>query len=310
MARSVYQLNYTRRCDKAPHNYPQSQSRAAGRALPSAIWRPECAARHTFAAIRGVFLFAAERDYGLGDVVPTDRIRIARLVGPPPLRTHVLTDDELRWFWRGAAHDEVFGPLGQFLLLTGARLNEVAKCRWGEFIDLDGGGPVWHVPAERMKSKVVHVAPLAAPAVSLLRSLPRYGAKDTGNFVFTTTRGLSPVQGFSRALNRLRRLAADEREKDAAELRRAGRPDPPPLARFGFHDLRRTMRSHLSTLPVEEHVRELCIAHQKRGLSRVYDQHRYRDEMRRAMTLWTERLLRIVENMGNSDLTPLHAEVA
>jgi hypothetical protein len=62
-----------------------------------------------------------------------------------------------------------------------------------------------------------------------------------------------------------------------------------------FQDLRRTMRTHLSALPVEDLVRELVIAHTKPALHKVYDLHAYAAEKRRALELWTARLLAIVE---------------
>jgi hypothetical protein len=50
------------------------------------------------------------------------------------------------------------------------------------------------------------------------------------------------------------------------------------------------MRSHLSALPVQDIVRELVIAHQQKGLHKVYDLHRYEDEKRECLTLWEHRL--------------------
>jgi hypothetical protein len=55
------------------------------------------------------------------------------------------------------------------------------------------------------------------------------------------------------------------------------------------------MRTHLSALPVQDIVRELVIAHTKPGLHKVYDQHAYLDEKRRALELWAARLRAIVE---------------
>ena len=62
-----------------------------------------------------------------------------------------------------------------------------------------------------------------------------------------------------------------------------------------IHDLRRTMRTRLSALPVQDLVRELVIAHAKPGLHKVYDQHAYQNEKRQCLELWEARLLSIVE---------------
>jgi hypothetical protein len=62
-----------------------------------------------------------------------------------------------------------------------------------------------------------------------------------------------------------------------------------------IHDLRRSMRTHLSALPVQDVVREAVIAHARPGLHKVYDQHSYEDEKRQCLELWERRLLAIVE---------------
>jgi integrase len=68
-----------------------------------------------------------------------------------------------------------------------------------------------------------------------------------------------------------------------------------------FHDFRRTVRTALSGLPVPDNVAELVIAHAKPGLHKVYDQHAYRDEKRRALDLWASKLLSIVEPKTSGD---------
>ena len=58
-----------------------------------------------------------------------------------------------------------------------------------------------------------------------------------------------------------------------------------------LHDIRRTMRTHLSALPITDRVRELVIAHAQPGLHKVYDQHAYLEpEKRHALELWAARL--------------------
>jgi hypothetical protein len=66
------------------------------------------------------------------------------------------------------------------------------------------------------------------------------------------------------------------------------------LSPFVLHDIRRSMRTGLSALPVPDLVRELVIGHTKPGLHRVYDQYAYVDEKRHALELWAKRLRDIV----------------
>ena len=114
--------------------------------------------------------------------------------------------------------------------------------------------------------------PLAPAAVALLEALPR---RNGGRHIFTTTGGEKPINVFSKAKARIDKLSG--------------------VSGWVIHDLRRSVRTHLSALPVEDLVRELVIAHAKPGLHRIYDRHGYQDEKRRCLELWEARLLPIVE---------------
>jgi hypothetical protein len=73
---------------------------------------------------------------------------------------------------------------------------------------------------------------------------------------------------------------------------------------FVLHDLRRTARTHLSALPVEDIVRELIIAHAQPTLRGTYDLYSYGSAKARALELWGARLLSIVEPVP-ATVTPL-----
>jgi hypothetical protein len=85
-----------------------------------------------------------------------------------------------------------------------------------------------------------------------------------------------------------------------AELGKAVEP-------FVIHDIRRTVRTGLSTLPVPDLVRELVIAHTKPGMHKVYDQHLYLDEKAHALELWADRLAGIVGRKSAAILGVQHA---
>ena len=204
------------------------------------------------------------------------RRRPSKIIGAKEPRTRVLTDDELRALWRATGRlNYPLGPLVRMLILTGQRKSEVAEARWGEF---DLKQKVWNVPVARMKMKAAHTVPLTDDVLALLKGLPRF---DRGDHVFSTTFGLTPVNGFSKA----------KRAIDTAMLEELNKMDPKAkLVPWVLHDIRRSMRTHLSALPVPDLVRELVIGHLKRGLHRIYDQHAYLDEKRHALELWSARL--------------------
>lgn len=259
-------------------------------------------AHHLLAYTRKLFNWAIARDlYGL-QTSPCDRISPRDVIGARPPRQRVLSDPEIRLVWRAAEwatdspYDKFgypFTPLIRLLLLTGQRLREVANAQWNE-IDFDQA--MWTIPHHRMKGDAAHQVPLAPVAAGIFQSLPRF----TGPYVFTTLDGTRPISGFGKVKHRIdatiRKLASETGGID------------PTIEGWRFHDLRRTMRTQLSGLPVPEIVRELVIAHKQPGLHRVYDQHAYRDEKRNALELWEQKLMSIVTPKTSDNVLPLIAK--
>jgi hypothetical protein len=60
----------------------------------------------------------------------------------------------------------------------------------------------------------------------------------------------------------------------------------------------------LSELRVADNVAEMVIGHSKKGLARIYDQRKYREEMRAALEAWALRLRSIVEPPPANVVTP------
>ncbi len=71
----------------------------------------------------------------------------------------------------------------EFLILTAARSGEVRGATWHE---IDLGGAVWTVPAQRMKASKEHRVPLSARAIAVLKALPRMAGT---SLVFPAPRG-------------------------------------------------------------------------------------------------------------------------
>ncbi len=238
-------------------------------------------AHNLFGVIRTLFAWAiACGDYGL-EVSPCDRLKPKALIGAKKPRRRVLTDAELVALWRASEKlGYPYGPLYRLALLTGQRKSEVAEARWREF---DFDKKLWTIPAERMKMNDAHVVPLTDDAIEVLRSLPQFKKPD---YLFSTTFGRTPVNGFSKGKARLDKAML-------AELR-AENPDA-ELPPFVVHDVRRSVRTAMSALPVPPLVAERVIAHAKQGLDRTYNLYEYLPEKRRALELWNARLRDILQ---------------
>lgn len=249
---------------------------------------------HNFALIRRLFNWAiGTDDYGL-QINPCDRLNSADLIGQRAARDRVLTDHELRALWRATERlGYPYGPMYRLLALTGLRLGEVCGAHWSEF---DLANREWTIPAERMKKVKGGAKPFMVPltdaALEVLNALPRF---QSGEFLFSHSHGQRPLRPnlFSDPKERLDALMIEELRKLAIEQRK----DPNRVALPGFvnHDIRRSVRTHLSALRIGEEVREAVLAHVRPGIKGVYDKHQYLDEKREALTLWNARLRSIVE---------------
>jgi integrase len=236
-------------------------------------------------------------------------------LGEKKARDRLLSDDEVRAFWRGAARMSYpAGAAYKMLILTGCRLSEVSDARWSEFhhvvrtaIRQRGDKPVdwsqfnaehlcWVVPASRMKGRPdtakAHTVPLTVDMLRILESLPQFSGNDP--FLFSRNFGRSPAimstelkdDLDARMLRTLRALARQRGEDH---------PDSVKLENWVNHDLRRVVRSGLSRLKVAEEVREAVLAHVKPGIKKHYDVYEYFDEKRDALMQWNARLRSIVE---------------
>jgi integrase len=196
----------------------------------------------------------------------------ARLKPKDLRRDRVLIDDEIRSVWAasGQVTPEAYGRLVRALLLSACRLNEMAGLQG---VEIDGETIV--VPAERVKTKVVHAIPITAALAPLLGSGPEYR--------FATNGGATSFQGFSRAKRQLDVVVAMQRKRDGL----------PAMAPWRLHDLRRTARSLMGRAGVPSDHAERVLGHVLPGVRGVYDHHGYLDEKRDAL----ERLAALVEKI-------------
>jgi integrase len=240
------------------------------------------AARQALAYARVLFGWAMERDIIAASPCPVMSKR-STLLAPKAPRSRVLTDDEIKLIWEATAGDLVdtypAGPLVRLLLILGCRRNELARARWREFDLRKPGAETWRLDSSRTKTGKPRVIPLPAMTVGIIADLPRFAG---GDFVLSALHGRRPFTAFSRMKARL---------DDKIAALNGG----VALEQWGLHDLRRTMRTRLSALPIAALVRELMIGHAQQGVAAIYDLHAYEAEQREGFEAWCGKLRDLVE---------------
>lgn len=139
------------------------------------------------------------------------------------------------------------------LMLTAARLNEIAQLQWSA-IDLEEG----LIRLDDTKNGRQHLIPLSDQALCLLRTLPRHGP-----YIISGSLGRAPFSGFSRAKKRL--------DADSG------------VTGWRNHDLRRTAATILRRLGVDRYTVSATLNHTVNDVTSVYDKHDLLPEKRQAL---------------------------
>lgn len=191
-------------------------------------------------------------------------------------RDRVLTDGEIKAFWRGCgAIGYPYGDCFRMLLLTGCRLREVAHGSWDE-ID----GDTWVIPGRRTKNGKPHVVHLSEPALAIIEGLPR-----VGDYLFSSD-GANPIRSFSATKDKL----------DAAS----------GISDWVLHDLRRSCCTVMAGLGVAAHVADKVLNHTAgsiKGVAAIYNRFEYMAERREAL----DKLGRHINGLMSHNVVPMRA---
>ncbi|MGV0909582.1 tyrosine-type recombinase/integrase [Martelella sp. FOR1707] len=247
--------------------------------------------RHVRNVIRQLLSFAVSM--GMIDSNPAMGISAPSSVP----RERVMTDDELKLFWKACVSPESFDKLTlprhmgialRFAAATLQRRGEVMGARWSEF-DLESR--VWSIPAGRMKGKRAHAVPLNDMAMQVLAA----ARHEIGGveYVFESSRSEKPAPVDSHLLSK-----AMKRIVTALEME----PATP-------HDLRRTGATMMTSerIGVARFVVSMVLAHSSDtgGAAAVtgihYDRNDYLPQKRHALDAWGALLEEIVTGKQRPD---------
>ena len=199
------------------------------------------------------------------------------------VKGRALDDGELWLIWQAMERSRM--PLRsrlfvQLVLLYGCRPGELTGARREEF-DFEEG--VWEVPPERHKTGRVTGRALRRPIIEEMAPLLQQAMTLSRHpeLLFSGESKAVPLNDrsvLSYPYN-IMRVAKNQMGKE--------------MAHWSMYDLRKTARTHWSTL-TEPHVAEVMLGHSLPGVWQVYDRHDYLEEQAKAYRAWHERLMRLV----------------
>ena len=187
-------------------------------------------------------------------------------------RARALNDEQLANVWRAADPETAFGRIMRFYILTGCRRGEGAGLTWAM---VDRKAEIISLPAVFTKQGRGHVVPITPALGELLDACPIDSRSD---IVFASPRSGGRMAGFTQMHSKCVRAAGTD---------------------FLLHDLRRTFRTGLSRLRVDNDVAELALGHARTELEAIYNLDKAQDELRKAFELWADHVAKITLSTDN-----------
>lgn len=207
--------------------------------------------------------------------------RIRKTKNANSIRTRVLTDDEVRAIWLASEAEGRWAIWIKLLILTGGRNMEVRNARWSEF---DIEARLWTIPPERYKNGHAHTVYLTDAMLALLSDVPRF--KDVDLLFPAVGNATQPMSGDQKVKDRI-----DKRMREAL-----GSPGGREIENWRVHDFRRTIATGLQRLGFRPEIADQVIGHvgsTRSGAGAHYLHHRYDEERKEALTIWSQNIVRV-----------------
>lgn len=270
-ARAATKKEYQRLLDK--HFLPKLRKEPVERITTNQLTRildslagTPAEARHAFKIIAALFRWIETRKWI--DRTPLHGFKCPR---PAPRRQRKLNDDELTIVIRKAqAWPTAIGQIVLLLILTGQRRGEIGGLRWS-YIDTEARTITW--PGEVVKNGITHTVPYGDMVTAILGQLHK-----NGDVLF-------PARGSED------KLYCGWSKTAVSFVKACGIPH------FTLHDLRRSFASGMQRLGVPVEITETLLNHVSGsfdGIVGIYQQHRYTDECRDAITKWEAHLTKLL----------------
>lgn len=236
---------------------------------------------------RALMAFAVEEDVIASN--PAKEVKTDYAYQP---RERTLSDDEIRTLWAGLEASDIAKPVQlayKLLLLTAQRRSEIVEARWA---DVDLQQNTLFVPKSRVKNRAgANIVPLSPMAVRVLEEL----RKLTGgtNWLFPSPQKKKDAPYSPSTVSNVLR-------ENMTKLGFAEGDDP-----FHVHDLRRTVATNLAREEVERENIKAILNHTFGDVTEVYITSNYVQQKRRYLTMWAEKLQRILDKTDGDNVVTL-----
>lgn len=235
------------------------------------------AARRVRSVLKRIFDYAMS--HGLTQTNPASTVRPTH-IALTKARSRVLSVQEIPSWLHAIETSSIARSTKlalRFLLLVPARKGELISAKWS---DVDFVAKTWDIPEHASKNGTPLRHKLPDQAMAVLRELKQL-AMDS-QWLLPSSRGLGRAHVSSSTMNSAIRGVT-------------GLPQGVVI-----HDLRRTVRTHLSELGVSSDVAELCLNHRPNGVKGVYDRSELIEQRYAALQKW-ESYLQTLLHGGDAD---------
>jgi len=217
---------------------------------------------------------------------PAQWLDISYAGGKQDSRERNLSREELTVLFTDMATAKGFGRDNyltvKLLLMLCVRKSELIKALKSEF---NLGGAIWTIVKHRTKNKSAIDIPLPAQAIEALNELFIRSA-DSDN--------LLPAR--SSQHKRLPHISEATLNKALEKIT--------TINHFTVHDLRRTAKTKLQEMGIDEFISERCLNHSISGVAGTYGRHDFFNERKEALQLWAN-YLDTCETGKNWNVTPI-----
>jgi integrase len=226
-------------------------------------------AKNVLKATRAVFEYAIENDQDI--VNPFLKLSKAIPALKPITKDRILSDNEIRSVWQAideGSGDERTKSALKLILVTAQRPVEITSMHRNQ---IDGNW--WTLQSKDVKNNVTHRVYLTPTALRLIG--------DNEGYIFPSYKVGDNQEA--------RPIVRQTLSQSVVGHRYYGL-----LTTWTPHDLRRTARTIMARIGIQEAHAEAILNHKKQGVVKVYNLHQYDKEKQEAMLLWEMELLRLI----------------